>query len=99
MSCKIELDLKQPIFFLKKLAKKAPQDFTKLYSFLSIDLANCENPCLIAQAKHLTGFDENYYRWRISSYRIVGIVMKLENNYLIQIVKISRHNEKTYKNL
>lgn len=100
MSCKIESDSKAT-FFLKKLAKKAPQDYVKLYEFLQDDLTNCENPYIIAKARHLTGYDENYYRWKIGNYRIIGIVTKLENDdgYLIQITKIDRRNERTYKGL
>lgn len=98
MSCKIELESKAT-FFLKKLAKKALQDYVKLYEFLQDDLANCENPCVIAKARHLTGFTENYYRWRIGEYRIIGIVTKLENGYLIQVAKIDKRKEDTYKGL
>lgn len=98
MSCKIELESKAT-FFLKKLAKKAPNDYARLYEFLQDDLANCGNPCILKNAKHLTGFIENYYRWKISFYRIIGVVTKLENGYLIQIVKIDKRKEDTYKGL
>lgn len=98
MSCKIELDSKAT-FFLKKLAKKGPQNYVKLYEFLNDDLKNCENPFIIAKAKHLTGFGKNYYRWRIGGYRIIGIVTKIENGYLIQVTKIDKRKEDTYKGL
>ena len=93
MSCKISID-KKPAKFLQKLAKSTPKAYIKIDEFLSNDLPSATNPCTLPNAKHLQGFSDNRYRWRLGDYRIIGIV---ENGafYIIQIIKIAKRDEKT----
>lgn len=95
MSYKIVIDAKAN-FFLKKLSKTAPQDFDKIDYFLANILPNAENPLILPNCKKLVGFNDNRYRWRLGNYRIIGIV-KNDTFLLIQIIKISKRNENTYK--
>ena len=83
---------------LIKLAKSAPKEHLRIMEFLDNKLANSENPCLLPNAKHLQGFDDNRYRWRVGEYRIIGIV---ENGTykIIQVIKIAKRDESTYKGL
>lgn len=97
MSSKVVID-KNPAKFLRKLAKSAPQAFIKIDDFLSKDLPNAKNPCTLPNAKHLVGFSDSRYRWRLGEYRIIGIVENGEF-YIIQIIKIAKRDEKTYKEL
>lgn len=81
--------------FLKKLAKKSQDDFFKINDFLRNKLPNCENPCALQNAKHLQGFSDNRWRWRIGVWRIIGIV---ENGKfkIIKIIEITRRDDTTY---
>lgn len=97
MSYKIEYE-KKVVKFLKKLAKSTPKDFFKIDTFLNEILTNCENPCTLPNAKHLQGFNDNRYRWRLGDYRIIGII-KNDTFQLIQVIKISKRDENTYKGL
>ncbi|EOA2864014.1 MULTISPECIES: type II toxin-antitoxin system RelE family toxin [Campylobacter] len=97
MSCKIEYE-KRVVKFLKKLAKSAPKEFFKIDTFLNEILPNCENPCILPNAKYLQGFNDNRYRWRLGDYRIIGIV-KNDTFHFIQVIKISKRDENTYKGL
>ncbi|STO97579.1 type II toxin-antitoxin system RelE/ParE family toxin [Helicobacter canis] len=89
---------KKVIKFLKKLAKSAPREFVKIDIFLNESLATCENPCTLPNAKHLQGFNDNRYRWRLGDYRIIGIV-KNDTFQVIQIIKVAKRDENTYKGL
>ena len=84
--------------FLKKLAKSAPQAYIKIIDFLKDDLSNANNPCILANAKHLQGFSDKRYRWRLGDYRIIGIVER-DKFYIIQIIKIAKRDDNTYKDL
>lgn len=75
MSCKIEYE-KRVIKFLKKLAKGTPKEFFKIDTFLNELLSTCENPCVLPNAKHLQGFNDNRYRWRLGNYRIIRYCKK-----------------------
>ena len=97
MSSRVVID-KNPAKFLCKLAKSAPQAFIKIDDFLSKDLPNAKNPCTLPNAKRLAGFSDSRYRWRLGKYRIIGIVENGEF-YIIQIIKIAKRDEKTYKEL
>lgn len=97
MSYEIVIDTKAN-FFLKKLSKTAPKDFDKIDYFLANILSNTENPLILPNCKKLVGFSDNRYRWRLGNYRIIGIV-KNDTFELIQIVKISKRDENTYKSL
>lgn len=83
--------------FLAKLAKSAPKEFWKINDFLENELPNCENPCALPNAKHLQGFSDNRWRWRIGNYRIIGIVQNGKYK-IIEIVEIARRQSKTYSN-
>ena len=95
MSSKISID-KKSAKSLQKLAKSAPKEYAKILRFLRNDLPNADNPCTLPNARHLVGFADNRYRWRLSSFRIIGIV-KNDKFYIIEIIKISKRDEKTYK--
>lgn len=97
MNFEIILD-KKSIKFLQKLAKSTPKEYVKIIDFLNNKLATSKNPCLLPNAKHLQGFDDNRYRWRVGEYRIIGIV---ENGKykIIQVIKIAKRDDDTYKGL
>ncbi len=97
MNYKINIDTKAN-FFLKKLSKSAPKDFDKIDYFLTNILPNAENPCTLPNAKYLQGFKDNRYRWRLGNYRVIGIVENGETK-IIQIIKIAKRDENTYKGL
>lgn len=88
---------KRAVKYLKKLAKSTPKDYLRLDNFLNQVLPCSENPCGLPNAKHLKGFD-NHYRWRLGDYRIIGIVTYTDF-YIIDIVKIDKRDESTYKGL
>lgn len=97
MSFKIEYERKV-VKFLEKLAKSSPREFLKIDTFLNESLANCENPCTLPNARRLQGFNDSRYRWRLGDYRIIGIVTN-HGFQLIQVIKISKRDENTYKGL
>lgn len=97
MISKVVID-KNPAKFLRKLAKSAPRAFIKIDDFLSKDLPNAKSPCTLPNTKRLVGFSDSRYRWRLGEYRIIGIVENGEF-YIIQIIKIAKRDEKTYKGL
>ena len=96
MSYKIHIK-NQAKKILAKLAKSAPKDFLKINNLLENELPNCENPCALPNAKHLQGFSDNRWRWRIGDYRIIGIVQNGEFK-IIEIIEILRRQSKTYSN-
>lgn len=83
--------------FLKKLVKSDTKSFKLIVSFLE-KLENHENPCTLPNAKHLQDFNDNRYRWRLGDYRIIGIV-KNGKTKIIQIIRIAKRDESTYKGL
>lgn len=97
MSYKVEYE-KRVVKFLKKLAKSAPRDFFKIDTFINENLITCENPCTLSNARYLQGFNDNRYRWRLGDYRIIGII-KNDAFQVIQIIKIAKRDENTYKGL
>lgn len=97
MSCNITLD-RRPKKFLEKLAMAALKEYLRISIFLESELPNCENPCLLRNAKYLQGFSDNRYRWKIGEYRIIGIV-KAQEIFFIQVIKIAKRSDKTYKRL
>lgn len=97
MSFEIKID-KNADKFLSKLAKSQPKEHLKLDIFIYQKLASCNNPCVLPNAKHLEGFKDNRYRWRLGDYRVIGIVSNGEYK-IIQIIKISKRDENTYKGL
>ena len=50
------------------------------------------------QIKHLQGFNDNRYRWRIGEYRIIGIVENGKTK-IIKVIKIDKRDSTTYKGL
>lgn len=97
MSYEIRLS-KKADKFLTKLEKSSPHDFDKIDYFLKNTLVTTKNPCALPNSKHLKGFGNNLYRWRLGDYRIIGIVENDEFQ-IIEIVKITKRDEKTYKGL
>ncbi|MGX2983054.1 type II toxin-antitoxin system RelE family toxin [Helicobacter sp. 23-1045] len=83
---------------LSKLQKSAPKAHLRIIEFLDSKLSNAKNPHLLPNAKRLQGFDDNRYRWRVGEYRIIGII---ENGTykIIQIIKIAKRDDGTYKGL
>lgn len=82
---------------LKKIAKGDKEAHLDIMIFIERKLT-LENPCTLPNAKHLKGFSDNRYRWRLGNYRIIGIVENGEFK-IIQIIKISKRDENTYKGL
>ncbi|ETD23500.1 type II toxin-antitoxin system RelE family toxin [Helicobacter macacae] len=97
MNNKISID-KKNTKFLQKLAKSAPKEYVKILNFLYGILSKSDNPCTLPNAKYLQGFDDNRYRWRVGEYRIIGIV-KNGNFKIIEIIKIDKRGDTTYKGL
>lgn len=97
MSYKITLK-KQVSKFLDKLEKSTPSEHSKIVIFLNEKLATSDNPCLLPNATHLQGYNDNRYRWRLGNYRIIGIVNNGEFT-VIEIIKIARRDDRTYKGL
>lgn len=88
----------KPVKYLKKLAKSAPKEFIKIDKFIYGTLSVDKNPCILPSAKYLQGYNDNRYRWRLGNYRIIGIVNNGEFK-IIEIIKIDRRSERTYKGL
>lgn len=97
MSCNVTLD-KRPKKFLEKLAKSVTKEYLKIVTFLDNELPNCENPCALPNAKHLQGFSDNRWRWKLGEYRIIGIV-KADTIFFIQVIRIAKRSDRTYKGL
>lgn len=97
MSYKVEYS-KDVVKSLNKLARSTPKDFVKIDIFISKHLTTCEDPCKLENATRLQGYKDKRYRWRLGNYRIIGII---KNNIfqVIQIIKISKRDERTYKGL
>lgn len=96
---KYEIKIKDSCLkYLKKLSKSTPKDFIRIDKFIYNTLSTNDNPCKLPNAKHLQGFRDNRYRWRLGEYRIIGIVNNGEFK-IIEIIKISRRNDSTYKGL
>lgn len=84
--------------FLDKLEKSTPREYSKIIVFLNEKLSKSDNPCKLSNAKHIKGFDDNHYRWRVGEYRIIGIV-KNGKFKIIEIIKIDKRGDTTYKGL
>ena len=97
MSSKIEID-KKAKKFLNELESLNPKQYLKIAYFLCDILPNAENPCKLSNAKYLKGYKDNRWRWRIGDYRIIAIV-KDGQARIIQIIKIAKRDESTYKGL
>lgn len=89
---------KQVLKFLNKLEKSTPSEHSKIVIFLNEKLSTSDNPCKLPNAKRLTGFADNRWRWRLGDYRIVAKIVDGEFK-IIEIIKISKRDESTYKNL
>lgn len=75
---------------LNKISKGNKNLALKIKIFLYEVLTTTKNPTSLPNAKKLQGY-ENYYRWRIGDYRIIGI---LEREILtIEIIKIANRQE------
>lgn len=75
-----------------KFNRANPKQAKKIVKFIEENLATSENPCFLSNAKKLSGFSDNRYRWRLGNYRIIGIV-KNDEFKLIQIIKIAHRQE------
>lgn len=82
---------------LKKIAKGNKEAHLDIVIFIEKKLTT-DNPCTLPNAKRLQGFNDNRYRWRLGEYRIIGIVENGEAK-IIQIIKIAKRDENTYKGL
>lgn len=82
---------------LKKIAKSNKEAHLDIVIFIEKKLTS-ENPCALPNAKHLQGFNDNRYRWRLGEYRIIGIVENGKTK-IIQIIKIAKRDDSTYKGL
>lgn len=57
-----------------------------------------ENPFDMPNVKALKAH-KNAYRWRISNYRIIGILDENKEIKIIDIIRIAKRDDKTYKGL
>lgn len=83
---------------LKSITKRQRKWGERINFFINNSLQNAENPCTLPNCKKLQGFNDNRYRWRLGDYRIIGIVEN-EEFKIIQIIKISKRDDSTYKGL
>ncbi len=89
---------KQVLKFLNKLEKSTPSEHSKIVIFLNEKLSTSDNPCKLPNAKRLTGFADNRWRWRLGDYRIIAKVINDEIK-VIKIIRVAKRDESTYKNL
>ncbi len=94
MSYKVEMT-KSASEQLAKINKSNPNMGYRIQFFLDKKLTNDENPCFLPNAKKLQ-FSNNRWRWRLGDYRIIGIVDKIGNPIIINIIQIS-HRQEAYK--
>ncbi len=71
--------------FLDKQCNGDPKGIYKIRVFLA-DLSKEHNPTALSNCKKMQG-SKDLWRWRVSSYRIIGRVKNAE--LLIEIIKIS----------
>ncbi len=71
--------------FLDKQSNGDPKGIYKVRVFLA-DFGDERNPTALPNCKKMQGA-KDLWRWRISNYRIIGIVKNTE--LLIEIIKIS----------
>ena len=91
--------------FIEKKAEKTLEEIyksnkkvaKKIQLFIDERLPKAENPCLLPNAKKMQNY-ENCYRWRLGDYRLIGIVIDGKPR-IIQIIKIAKRDESTYKGL
>lgn len=93
---RVEID-KKANKFVDDLAKTNKEANVKIANFLSETLPNYSgDPRFMPNAKHLKGYKDNRYRWRIGQYRIIGLVTKQEI-FIVSVIKIDKRDDKTYK--
>lgn len=78
---------------LEKISKGNAKQALMIRQFLG-ELALAKNPKNLPNGEKMQGYDDNRYRWRVGSYRVIGLVKDKE--LLIQIIKISSR-EGAYK--
>lgn len=78
---------------LEKISKGNAKQALMIRQFLG-ELALVKNPKNLPNGEKMQGYDDNHYRWRVGSYRVIGLVKDKE--LLIQIIKISSR-EGAYK--
>ncbi len=78
---------------LEKISKGNAKQALMIRQFLG-ELALVKNPKNLPNGEKMQGYDDNRYRWRVGSYRVIGLVKDKE--LLIQIIKISSR-EGAYK--
>lgn len=47
--------------------------------------------------RKVQGFNDNRWRWRVGQYRIIGLVDESGEIFIIQVIKIAKKGDKTYK--
>ena len=90
----VEERVEKALANIYKSNKKAAK---KITLFINERLPNAENPYTLPNCKKMKNY-ENYYRWRLGDYRIIGIVID-GKPCIIQIIKIAKRDESTYKGL
>ena len=76
---------------LEKIQKSAPNEADRILALFEI-LKISDTPHLLPNAKKLQGYQkENYYRWRIGNYRVIGYIQHSE--LVIKIVKVATRQE------
>lgn len=79
---------------LEKLKQKNKLLSIKIAKFILEKLDNSENPALLPNAKKLSGFKDNRYRWRLGDIRIIGTIKN--EIKIIEIIEISKRDDNTY---
>lgn len=74
---------------LERIQKSAPNDADRILALFEV-LKESDTPHLLPNAKKLQG-QENYYRWRIGHYRVLGSIR--HNELIIEIVKVATRQE------
>lgn len=97
MSYKVEIE-READKFMAKLSKSQPKIHAKIDIFINEVLPKEENPCELKNAKHLTAFKDNKWRWRLGNYRIIANVIN-GSLKIIKIIRVAKRDENTYKGL
>lgn len=95
MRIEIHLD-KKVSKWLDKLEKSDKKAQIAIDYFLNEKLKNEERDPRTLGRK-VQGFNDNRWRWRVGVYRIIALVDERGEIFVIQVIKIAKKGDKTYK--
>lgn len=95
MSYNIKIKPSVEKWFFNEFSRVNPKQAKKITKFIEDNLATSENPCALPNARKLSGYNDNRWRWTLGNYRIIAKVINGEFK-IIQIIEIARRNSTTY---